>query len=483
MRVRHVSMIWGVCISVAVLSAGAGQARAQAAKQMTGGEGLAMLNTIADAVLDNPDLKPLTRKALHPADPDAPMQFMGQDALTRPLLQAYLDRSVVHMNEWGERSRAFYRDTGTKFVHWADLGWARLYTPADWETLTAEVDAIHETDWGADMLFVAGVMEAVCKQNTTNTKIPAWLMTILEGQGIQELRTFGPNGPDHFNYEAMFDRNAPDWPAHFIGLWVKTDDREQGPPDITMLETQLYYAYLIAEHLDAGFEGIMFGQAMMTGARDTDNGALHALCAFANRWAAERAYRKAVVLTSHIIEPRDYPKAPHPDARPLFTHITWPTRMSYTELQPFGMHFGPDAVATETRQGGEEIIRQLELHGDLPILLEIDNYGKTFGPSSVADEGWDEITAYAMKPAADRRAFLRHYYFASRDWKDREGRSRVHIALPGKRYIHAPASLDTDADGNPLPPVSIYVPYRENGGDEEVIVELFREARGTEAFE
>ncbi len=325
---------WGVlivCVGCATM--------ASAGRQMSGEESEAMLNAIADAVLQDTDRKPLTRTVVHPLEPGSPLQFMGREELTRPLLQAYLDRAVVHMFDWGERTREFYRDTGAKYVHWADLGWARRYTADDWAMLTAEIDAIHGTDWGADMLFVAGVMEAVCSANTSNTLIPQWLLTILVEEGIQEQRTFGPNGPEYFNYEAMFDRDADNWPDHFVGLWVQTEDREQGPPDITMLETQIYYAYLIAEHLDAGFEGIMFGQAMMTGARDHDNGALHALCSFARRWAAERAYRKTVLLTSHIIEPRDYPKAPHPDAQPLFDLIKWPTRLSYTDEKPFGMHF------------------------------------------------------------------------------------------------------------------------------------------------
>jgi len=56
---------------------------------------------------------------------------------------------------------------------------------------------------------------------------------------------------------------------------------------------------------------------------------------------------------------------------------------------------------------------------DLPILIEIDNYGKMPPGSSIAcnSEGDDEITAYMKKPRAAREAFLRHYYAEFRTYK------------------------------------------------------------------
>ena len=443
-----------------------------------------VLDAIAQYVFDHPELKPITRKCLSPdVSFQSELMFQGQAGLKRPLLEAYLDRAIVHMNLWDERSRRFLEESGTKYVHWADLGWNRVYTPEDWIKLTASVDAIHDTPWGCDISFECGVMEAVSRSRTSGFKIPPWYRVVLNATGLQQQRRYGPQGPEYFNYEAMLDREAADWPANFLGLWGKSETDESGPPDITMLETQIYYAYLMSEYLDAGFEGVMFGQSMMTGARDTGHRALHALTRFASQWADRRAYRGAVALTSHVIEIPTWPVPETGQARPLYTHVTWPMRLSYTDEEPFGMHFGPEAKATPNRQGGEEIVRLLQLPGDLPILLEIDNYGKNAGPSTVCDEGYDEITAFAAKPPKDRCAFLEHYYFASRDWRNSEGHGRVHIALPGNRVINVPLSLANDAEGKPLPPVRAYKPFAENGGDEAIIGELFKQARTPENFE
>jgi hypothetical protein len=406
------------------------------------------------------------------------LHFESQDSLTQPLLQAYLDRAVVHMNRstWDGRSQRFYEDTGAKFSHWAALLWSARPARAYWDKITAMADTIHDDPDTADVILEAGVMEAIAERSVNGAEIPDWMLAFLEESGLQSQRLHGPNGPGCFSYEAMFDRNAEDWPNHFVGIWSQAEHNEQSAPDITMLETQLYYAYQIGEYIDAGFEGIMFGQSMMTGARDAGHAALHALCQFAKTWAGERAYRRAVTLSSHVIEQTEF------EGQPVYTHVTWPTRLSYTDETPFGMWFGPEAEATATRQGGAEIVKQLALPIDLPILLEIDNYGRGFGPSAVADEGWDEITGFAKKTPEERAAFLRHYYFAVREWENRYGNRRVHLALPGNRPIHEATVLGPGPEGEPAPATSYYVPYREFGGDEEVIAGLFEHARNPEDF-
>ncbi|MHB1001885.1 MAG: hypothetical protein ACYC27_21810 [Armatimonadota bacterium] len=446
----------------------------------------AVINAIADMVMDDPSIKPLKRKAVKPANKKSPLYFYGQKSLTKPILESYLDQAIVHMSGsstepevYGERSRQFLKDTGTKFIHWADLGWVRLYTQKDWDNIVSGVDAVHGTDWGSDIIFECGIMEAIGRHEIDNTPIPEWLLRILNDLGVQDNRKAGPNGKGYFNYEAMFDRNASDWPKNLVGLWYSNLEREQSVPGITMLETQIYYAYLIAEYIDAGFEGIMFGQTMLTGARDKDNSALNALCSFAKKWASARAYRHAVTLTSHVYNATDYPKSPASKAKPLFTHLTWPSRLSYSEKPPYTIQFGPDVKATAKRQGGEEIIHLLSLPHDLPILIEIDNFG---GDPRINDFADDDITAYAAKTPVERRAFLKKYYFDSRKWKNADGNGRVHFALAGYRCLIRRISLYTLPNGDLSAPVNFYLPFREAGGEEDTIRELFKQARTSKDF-
>jgi len=221
---------------------------------------------------------------------------------------------------------------------------------------------------------------------------------------------------------------------------------------------------------------VMFGQTMLTGARDRDNAALATLCEFAHKWAAARAYRHAVTLTSHIYESRDW------QGKPLFTHLTWPTRLSYAPEPPHELRFGPPFKTEGGRQGGEEIEHLLKLPHDLPILLEIDNYGRASGPSAVCEAGYDEITGYAAKPAGERERFLQEYFFQIRNWKNAAGNNRVHLALPAYRCLCDALSLGEGTDGKPLPAVSFYSPFVEAGGEEKLQALLFTKARPPEGF-
>ena len=429
-----------------------------------------LLSRIVQHVQANPGVKPLTRTVLHPANTNSPLHFEGQSSLTKALLDSCLDRAVTHMNghwdDWNARGMQFLEFSGAKFLHWGDLGWARLYTDLDWQKITAAADTIHGSAWGGDTILECGIMEAIYPSQADNQRIPDWYLQVLQDLGIQPKRTFGPNGPQYFRYESMFDRTAPDWP------WVDIWGSGSGAPDITMLETLLWYAWLAAEYIDAGFEGIMWGQMMMTGTRDYDHAASYGLFQFAREWAAIRGYRRAMTLTSHVNQTWNYPTN---SSNPLFTHLTWPTRMSYTTNTSFGMQFGVGVPASPPQQGGQEIEAILQVPGDLPILLEIDNYGP--GQQLVCDQGWDEITAFARKPAADRRAFLDHYYYAMRDWTNSAGNNRIHFALPSLRPLNVATSLGVDTNNVPFSALGLYEPYREVGGDEDKIRELFLNAR------
>ena len=448
-----------------------------------GGAGYcAPLDKIVDAVLTNPKLKPLTRNAISPKNPEGLLQFNGQQSLTKPLLEAYLDRAISHMNMWDERSQKFFCDTGAKFVHWADLGWGKLYTPADWKQLTDTIDKIHSTDCNQDIIFECGIMEITAKSTMDATQIPEWMLKILDDMGIQEKRKVGPNGKNYFCYEAMFDRNASDWPKRLVGLWDSTPASEGSVPDLTMLETQLYYAYLAAEYIDAGFEGIMFGQAGLTGKRDTGNMALNNICEFAKKWAAARAYRRAITLSSHVLKPTDYASSPSEKPKPLLTHYTFPSQLVYTNETPIGMEFGPYRKTGERRHNPKQVAMQLELPNDLPVLLELDNSGRANGPSPVCDEGYDDITAYANKNPEQRRAFLQKFYFECRKWRNADGNGRVHFALPGYRCLNVALSLHVLETGERSKPTSYYIPYKEDGGEELIIKELFKKARSPEDF-
>ena len=426
-----------------------------------GEEAKRILEQISKHVVLN---KPITRTILSPAAQSPDLKFTSQADLTSDKIDRYLNRAISHFLPWDNptRSREFLKNTGTKFIHWSHLLWG--HPIPEWKTLSAEIDTVHNSNWGRDVVYEAGVMEAIYRGTTDKAFIPDWLYQCMEELGINKTRKPGPNGPRYFSYENMFDRNSTTWPPGNIGRWSRdSEGKDDGSaPDITMVETQLWYAYLITEYIDAGFEGIMFGGLEITGASDfaSGNECMYELSQFSKRIAAARAYRRGVFLsTHHYFVP--YKDNWDPDTpTKIFTHMTWPSRMFYSKKFNHGMESGLYATEDGQHRTAAEfnmVVKKPPL--DLPVLIEIDNYGPQRPDSPIAcnTDGDDEINAYKKKPSWARAAFLRQYYHEFLTYTNKLGRSgRVHLAPSGERMG--------------------YMPYKETGGEEEVIKELFAEA-------
>jgi len=454
--VRSFAFILGVMIAVA-----SGVASPAAADTAAAMEARRILTQISDSVISGRAIKPITRSVSAPKQQSPDLKFSAQSDLKSDLVDRYLSRAISHFLPWSNplRSREFLRYTGIKYIHWSHLLWGQA--PPEWNTLSAEIDAVHGSDWGCDVVYEAGVMEAIYRSQIDKAAIPDWLYQSMEELGINKTRRPGPNGPRFFSYESMFDRTADKWPKDHIGRWVRDKDgKDQGSvPDITMVETQLWFAYLMTEYIDAGFEGIFFGQYELVGARDEGSECLWELTQFAKRLAAARGYRHAVFLSTHHYCVA-YKGQLSPDSPTIFTHMTWPSRLFYSSKHDFGMETGLNA----TNDGQHRTAAELQMvvkkpPFDLPVLIEIDNYGPSPPGSPIAcnAEGDDEITAYKKKPHSARSAFLKYYYNEFQTYTNKRGRSgRVHLAPSGERMG--------------------YMPYNEQNGEEETIKELFRQA-------
>jgi hypothetical protein len=454
-RLRSFAFVMGLLTAV-VLSAVSPGAAATTPSE----EAHRVLTHVSDFVISG-RAKPITRSVLAPKRQSPDLRFSAQSDLTSDLVDRYLCRAISHFLPWSNplRSRDFLQDTGTKYIHWSHLLWGQ--PPPDWKTLCAETDAVHGSDWGSDVVYEAGVMEAIYRSQIDGAAIPDWLFQCMEDLGINKTRKPGPNGPHFFSYENMFDRGAERWPKDNIGRWSRDKDgKDQGSvPDLTMVETQLWFAYLITEYIDAGFEGIFFGQYDLVGSRDTGSECLWELTQFTKRLAAERGYRHAVFLSTHHYCVA-YKGQLSPDSPTIFTHMTWPSRMFYSSKHEFGMETGLNATVDGQHRTAAELNMVIKKPPfDLPVLIEIDNYGPSAPGSPLAcnSEGDDEITAYKKKPHSARVGFLKYYCREFQTYTNKRGKSgRVHLAPSGERMG--------------------YMPYREQDGEEETIKELFTQA-------
>ena len=217
---------------------------------------------------------------------------------SQEVIENYLSRSMEYLGlccESDSGPAPHFEDnvrlilnTGSKFIGRAAYAWD---CPKDDEKHFAvaaqNARRLHELD--PELVLQACVFEttysrAARGQNgygVEDIPIPAW---VFEEFGL-------PVEQRNFSYEGML---FPDGRSRDV--W--------GPgasaPDITRLETQLWFFYRAKRYIDAGYEAIHFGQAGWIGVGDTDHSVWAGLLARVRQYAAQHARRHWVFCDAHI---------------------------------------------------------------------------------------------------------------------------------------------------------------------------------------
>src|SRR5262249_36601416 len=100
-----------------------------------------------------------------------------------------------------------------------------------------------------------------------------------------------PRAERKFSWEAMLYPNGK-----FRNNWGK----DKCVPDITQPETQMWFYYLATRYIDAGIEGIPFGQGDLMGQRDRDHAAWDGLLGRVRAYARVHARRGIVLCDGHV---------------------------------------------------------------------------------------------------------------------------------------------------------------------------------------
>ena len=182
--------------------------------------------------------------------------------ISREVLENYLSRAVTHVGlcstsadpttETFEDDLRMLLNIGAKFVGRTAFVWD---LPKNDNQHFREVkDAaakVHQAD--PEIILQACVFEAVFP-GVNRIRIPDW---VFEEFGL-------PVESRNFNYKAMLYRNN-----HRVGQWRKVGS----VPDMSQLETRLWFYYRSRRYIDCGIEAIHFGQVMIM--NDSDPGHKH----------------------------------------------------------------------------------------------------------------------------------------------------------------------------------------------------------------
>lgn len=346
-------------------------------------------------------------------------QFDG--SISREVLENYLDRSIsftelLHddltkpRNDKGIDPRdnlRFILDTKAKFVGRALMCWGR---ERELDTLLQNAkpfaERLHQAD--PDIVLQGAEFEIVTKGVET-IAIPASVFTEF-GQAVTNR---------NFRYSEMLYADG-----HFADHW----GAGASVPDMSRLETRLWFYFLATKYIGAGIEAIHFGQVGLMDNHDPHHAGWLDMLGRVRAYAHQHARRHFVICDAHT------PTGGYVEnGRLLFDAHAFPLRIVEVAGQPYKgvLKVGyADSIFNRSKGGITPSGWSCE---HLPYLVEFDNFGgRNQGHPSRAPYiwGWDEITWFALMPEAERNDWLR-YAWAWVKQTDPNG----HLEMPGSRVL------------------------------------------------
>lgn len=342
--------------------------------------------------------------------------------MSREVLENYLSRAVTFAELLnGERVRQlggdvednirFLVNVGAKFSGRSIYMWAgesRL------DRLTrdgAEIAArVHEAD--PDIILQAAAFEIVSTEVGRIT-VPK-----------RVLEEFGVGGDERkFRYEDML---YPD--GHRVNQW----SRGWSVPDMSRLETRMWFYYLCSRYIDIGVEAIHFGQVEIMDDRDPEHAHWRDMMARVRAYAKQHARRHFVLCDAHVPSGGIV----H-DGKLMFDFHSFPLRIEEVHDRPQEgvLKVGYlDSIFKRSRGGMTPSGWRCE---SLPYLVELDNWGSSGrGGVDIGGAwiwGWDEICWFAHQDKEYRDKWLEYAW----DWV-RGTDPNGYFQMPGSRTLAAP---------------------------------------------
>jgi len=359
--------------------------------------------------------------------PATAQDFHFDSTISRPVLENYLSRSIsftelLHYDLTQPRdgrgvdphdNMRLILDTKAKFVGRALMLWGHESNLSVFlKTAKPYAEALHKAD--PDIMLEGAEFEIV----TTNVEA----ITVPE----PVLLEFGQTVTNRtFRYQDMLYASG-----RFVNHW----GGHASVPDMSRLETRMWFYFLATSYIDAGIEAIHFGQVGLMDNNDLGHAGWLDMLGRVRAYAHQHARRHLVLCDAHT------PTGGYVEnGRLLFDFHAFPLRIIGVTNQPYKgvLQAGyADSLFNRSKGGITPSGWSCE---HLPYLVEFDNFGRQ-NPGNPSSPpfiwGWDEITWFAVMPEAERNDWL-HYAW---QWiKDTDPNG--HLEMPGSRVL-SPANRE-----------------------------------------
>ena len=351
-------------------------------------------------------------RAVETNSPARPGGFQFDGKISRQVLENYLSRSICVEGMLNGRGPLvddvrMLTNCGAKYVARALCLWgAENNFLANIKRAKEEVPQVLAAD--PEIVLEACVFETVGPR-VSQIAIPDWVFKDL-GQPVEER---------NFRYEDI--------------IYPPGQRRAMGNaqvPDESRMETQLWFYYQAASYIDAGCEGIHFGQVEIMNRNDHGNTNWFGLISLVRDYAAKHARRHMVLCNGHV----PTGGLMH-DGNPILDFHAFPLRIKETPEKPREaiLQAGfTDAIYGRSK-GGKTFSGWACEH--LPYFVEFDNYGRSRHPGEPSAKGdflwiwgYDEITWFGLQSNEYRAQWLQYAW----DWV-RNTDTNGCLEMPGGR--------------------------------------------------
>jgi hypothetical protein len=354
------------------------------------------------------------------AEPGSKLDYHFNGNISRHVLKNYLARSstfgsLLHLTL--DDDLRMIKNTGVKFAGRAVWMWGGE-SKIDELVRKGEpfVKKIHAID--PDIILQGAIFEVVTK-DVDNVPVPA---TIFEEFGV-------PQKPRNFSYKAMLYSFG-----HRHNHWSKGSS----VPDMSRLETRMWFFYVAKRWIDMGIEAIHFGQVEIMDDWDRSHRHWRDMMKRIRAYAKKNARRHMILSDAHVPSGGII----H-DGKLMFDLHSFPSRPKSVKGQPHKAILEKgfsDSIYGRSKGGLTPSGWQCEA---LPYIVEIDNFGASDHPGKYRESdkihvwGWDEINWFIKQPENYRNEWLEYAY----DWV-RKTDQNGYFQLPLRRFEHYSASMN-----------------------------------------
>ena len=357
--------------------------------------------------------------------------FAFNGSISLEVLNNYLDRAITYAiyaegdstsgkfdTEMSNDAMRAILNVGAKHIARAISAWIPSSTEESaYPEIENWITKMHGYD--PEIVFEACIFET-CTPKMNTIAIPDWVFKAF-GQKVEKR---------NFNYEKML---------HDDGYGKDQWGDQLHVPDITKLETQMFFYYRACNYIDMGIESLHLGQTNLIGKKDANLECWTKVVHMIRDYAKTNARRKYVLINCH------YPTQNFvgTDGVMLADFNAFPLRLkvaagevdhavSETNPQKCEISLNGDAKAlyTGTVKGKSP---SGWTTNNYPYLVEWDNDGgdKSDHTKMANRWGYDEISWIANQPQWYRHQFMKDVTAQVKGFKN-----NGHVVLPGRRTAH-----------------------------------------------